>query len=59
MSNILDDLLAYSRVRRLDHETVYIKVNELAQSILDLVGTTHRFELAVTDMRICVPVVPF
>ncbi len=59
LANLLDDLLAYSRVGRLEDDADYVKVHELAQNILDLIGANHRFKLQASEFSIHVPIVPF
>ncbi len=49
MEMLLDDLLAYSRVGRINEEMVTVNTHDLVQDIFELSATTKQIQLQVTE----------
>lgn len=58
MMRLLDDLLLYSRVGRVQHDTETIELERLTRSVFELLDTPEGFTLSADDARFEAPRVP-
>jgi CHASE1-domain containing sensor protein/two-component sensor histidine kinase len=59
LMKLLTDLLEYSQVGRISHETRAVNIQKTAQDVLSLLGANEKFGLEAPDTTIQIPGVPF
>ncbi len=59
MLQLLNDLLLYSRVNRMESQLQWVDLHEMCESVFYLMDKPGSFSLEVSHARVCVPRVPF
>lgn len=59
MIKLLQDLLEYSRINRLDYDSEIIHLREMSDDLIDLIDAPSGFTCAVPDVELSIPKIPF